>query len=151
MGKKRILVIDDESKFTNLLRLNLEKTGKYEVREVNQGRKGAAAAREFKPDLIILDVIMPDLAGGEVAEKIKADPNLRNVPIIFLTASVAKKEIGEDGGMRGGLFFVPKPITMAKLEACIEKFLPPSPPEPQAADSDASKGEAAPPQSDKQA
>lgn len=132
MEKKRILIIDDEATFTRMVRLNLEKTGKYEVREENRGRRGAAAAREFKPHLIFLDVIMPDADGGEVAAHIQADTRLKNVPIVFLTATVSKREVGDTGGTRGGLYFLAKPVTLEQLEACIARHLPepPQPPPP---------------------
>lgn len=137
MEKKRILIIDDEATFTRMVRLNLEKTGKYEVREENRGRRGAAAAREFKPHLIFLDVIMPDVDGGEVAAHIQSDHRLKNVPIVFLTATVSKREVGDAGAMRGGLFFLAKPVTLEQLEACIAHHLPdvaaapPTPPAPE--------------------
>lgn len=142
MEKKRILVIDDETTFTKMLRLNLEKTGKYEVREENRGRRGAAAAREFKPHLIFLDVIMPDVDGGEVAALIQSDPRFKDVPIVFLTATVSKREVGTTGTTRGGLFFLAKPVTTEQLVECIEKHLPPEPPPAESA----AGGEPSPPQ-----
>lgn len=119
MGKKRILLIDDEVSFTRMLRLNLEKTGAYEVREENKGARGLAAAREFKPDLILLDVIMPDADGGDVASQIKADQSLKDTPIVFLTAVVTKKE----EGMVGGHPFIAKPVGAKELVECIERNL----------------------------
>ena len=119
MTKKRILLIDDEPGFTRMLRLNLEKTGAYEVREENRGAQGLATASEFKPDLILLDVIMPDADGGDVAARIKADKNLKDVPIVFLTAVVTKKE----EGMIGGRPFIAKPASVKDVIACIEKHL----------------------------
>ncbi|MEI7732232.1 MAG: response regulator [Verrucomicrobiota bacterium] len=130
--KKRILVVDDETTFTRMVRLNLEKAGPYEVREENRGRRAAATAREFKPHLILLDVIMPDVDGGEVAALIQADPNLKNIPVVFLTATVSKREVGEAGTQRGGLFFLAKPVTLDQLVDCIEKHLKKT--EPEAAD-----------------
>jgi CheY-like chemotaxis protein len=124
MEKKRILVIDDETTFTKMVRLNLEKTGRYEVREEHRGRRAAAVAREFKPHLIFLDVIMPDVDGGEVAALIQADFRLKDVPIVFLTATISKREVGDTGGLRGGLFFLAKPVTTEQLETCIAKHLP---------------------------
>src|SRR2546423_5120830 len=59
MSKRRILVVDDETSITRLLKLNLEQTGSYEVREENLGARVLEAAREFKPDLVLLDVMMP--------------------------------------------------------------------------------------------
>ncbi len=119
MAKKRILLIDDEPSFTRMLRLNLEKAGGYEVREENRGSQGLATAREFKPDLILLDVIMPDADGGEVAAQIKADRNLKDTPIVFLTAVVSKKE----EGLIGGRPFLAKPVGVKEVIDCIERHL----------------------------
>jgi CheY-like chemotaxis protein len=141
MEKRRILVIDDETTFTKMVRLNLEKTGRYEVREENRGRRAAAAARDFKPHLIFLDVIMPDVDGGEVAALIQADPRLKDVPIVFLTATVSKREVGETGSTRGGLYFLAKPVNTEQLEACIAKHLP----EPDPAEAPPSTTENPPP------
>ncbi len=117
--KKRILLIDDEPSFTRMLKLNLEETGAYEVRTENRGKQGLAAAREFKPDLILLDVIMPGMDGGDVASEIQTDENLKNAPIVFLTA-VAKKK---DAGIIGGRPFIAKPVTVKEVIDCIEKNL----------------------------
>ena len=80
MNKKRILVIDDEPSITRLLKLNLEQTDHYEVREENDSTRALDAAREFKPDLVISDVMMPEVGGGEVAAQLREDPALRRVP-----------------------------------------------------------------------
>ena len=93
MTKKKILVVDDEASITRLLKLNLEKTGAYSVRTENEGIKTVEAAREFKPDLILLDVMMPDIDGGDVAAKLQADGLLNDVPLVFLTAAVKKEEL----------------------------------------------------------
>src|SRR5919109_851520 len=65
--KPRILIVDDEPAFTRLVKLALEQDGYYEVQEENHGRHALAAALEFRPDLVLLDVIMPDMGGAEVA------------------------------------------------------------------------------------
>ena len=88
--KKKILVVDDETSITRLLKLNLEGTDKYVVREENEGARAVAAAQEFKPDLVLLDVMMPDADGGDVAAGIRGHGELKNVPIVFLTAAVRK-------------------------------------------------------------
>ena len=119
MGKKRILVIDDETSFTRMLKLNLEETGAYEVRQENSAAQGLAAAKEFKPDLILLDVIMPDMDGGQVASQIKADEKTENTPIVFLTATVRKKE----QGIIAGHPFIGKPASMKEVIDRIEKSL----------------------------
>jgi len=119
MGKRRILLVDDEPSFTRILKLCLEKTGSYEVREENVGRMAVATARQFKPDLILLDVVMPDIDGGEVASSIVADQNLKDTPIVFLTAAVAKDE----EGVISGYPFISKPVNAEEVIECIEKRL----------------------------
>ncbi|HMJ66728.1 MAG TPA: response regulator, partial [Candidatus Binatia bacterium] len=108
MVKKKILVVDDEASITRLLKLNLEKTGAYVVRTENEGTKTVEVAREFKPDLILLDVMMPDIDGGDVAAHLQADGLLRSVPIVFLTAAVKKEELDTKGGMIGGFAYIAK-------------------------------------------
>ena len=123
MLPKKILVVDDETTITRLLKLNLEKTGAYLVREENRGAKAYAAAREFKPDLILLDVMMPDLDGGEVAAQLQADPLMKGIPIIFLTAAVKKEELSARDGFIGGFPYIAKPLDAKGVQAQIEKQL----------------------------
>src|SRR2546422_3315981 len=93
MKKKRILIIDDEASFTRLLNLNLGCTGKYAVRAENNPPEGLAAVREFHPDLILLDVMMPQMDGGTLAAQLQSDSRFRQIPIVFLTAAVRKDEV----------------------------------------------------------
>lgn len=131
MEKKRILIIDDEATFTRMVRLNLEKTGAFEVREEHKATYAVAAAREFKPDLILLDVIMPTMDGGDVAAHIQNDRHLRGTPIIFLTATVSPRESGPGGFNSGGSLFLSKPVTVENLIKCInENLKKTTPPEP---------------------
>ncbi len=125
MEKKKILIVDDEVAFTRNIKLNLEKTGKYEVYTENKGRKVIATLKDCKADLILLDVLMPDMDGGAVASRIKADPIFKDIPIVFLTATVSKRESGAKGTERGGLFFLAKPVTLDQLIDCIEHHLQP--------------------------
>jgi len=121
MGKKRILIIDDEELFTKLVKLNLEKTGKYEVRAENKGAQGLAAAREFKPDLILLDILMEDMEGSEVAAQLKNNADTVDIPVVFLTAVVKKEELASGCEVIGGHPFIAKPVSTNELIACIEK------------------------------
>lgn len=121
MEKKKILIIDDEEDFTKIVKLNLEETGKYEVRTENRGSNGFPAAKEFKPDLILLDILMPDMGGGEVAYRLKEDKSVKNIPIVFLTAVVTKEETTSHGGIIGGHPFIAKPVNAEKLIDCIEE------------------------------
>src|SRR5215217_1103777 len=123
MNKRRILIVDDESGFTRLLKLTLERTGRYEVLEENDGTKAWLLAREFKPNIIFLDIVMPKIDGGDVAQQIRSDPMLSHVPIIFLTALVSQKEGGQEFG---GYPFLAKPVSVDAIVNCIEQHLGPA-------------------------
>ena len=120
MDKKRIFIVDDESGFTRLLKLTLEKSGHYEVLEENDGTKAWLKAREFKPDIIFLDIVMPKIDGGDVAQQIRSDPLLAKVPIIFLTAIVSPNETKRD---IGGYPFLAKPVSLDGITRCIAEHL----------------------------
>ena len=119
MDQKRILIVDDEPAMTRMIRLNLEMTKRYQVREENQALHALATAREFKPDLILLDVIMPGVDGGELARRIKTDAALSHVPVIFLTGTVTKKEAAE-GAVTAGYPLLSKPVSLKSLVECME-------------------------------
>ena len=120
--KKRILLVDDEPGFTRMMKLNLEQNGAYEVKIENDGGRVLQTARAFRPDLIFLDVIMPDIDGGQVAANLRSDPTLRNTPIVFLTAVVSRNEVIAHGDYIGGQTFLAKPVTVADMLQTIEKF-----------------------------
>ena len=122
MAKKRILIVDDEKSLTNLLKLNLEETGQYEVRVENWPEDAIQAAREFKPDLVLLDIIMPRLPGGNVAAQIDSDPQLAGTPIVFLTAAVRKHQVEENEGIISGRPCLAKPATLDEVIAMVEKY-----------------------------
>ena len=121
--KKRIFVIDDEPDFTGLLKLSIESMGYYSVGEENDARGALASARMFDPDLIILDIMMPDLDGSEVASQVRNDPVLRHIPIVFLTALVNDDEAPAGLCQSGGNTFLPKNSSVDKLIDCIEQKL----------------------------
>src|SRR3982750_3121488 len=102
MQRKRILLVDDEASLTRLLKLQLEQTNNFDVRIANWAEDALPIAREFQPDLVLLDVIMPRFVGGDVAAFLRADERLRNVPILFLTAAVSKRRVEEHDGMISG-------------------------------------------------
>lgn len=122
MGKLRVLLIDDEVPFTRLLKANLEATGRYEARIENRGAYGLAAAQIWQPDIILLDIIMPDCDGSQLAAEIQGDPQLKRTPVIFLTAIVSKGETISTGGTIGGNAFLAKPVTVDEVIACLEKY-----------------------------
>ncbi len=117
---KKVLLIDDEVAFTQLVKLNLEKTGKYEVRVENHGAMGLPSAIEFKPDVIFLDIVMPDTDGSDVALQLSENGVTRNIPIVFLTAIVEKEEVDDNNNVIGGRKFLAKPVKLEDLMKCID-------------------------------
>lgn len=91
MQEKEILVIDDDIIAQNMLKTTLSKAG-YSVIIASNGEEGINKAKEEPPSLIVLDIMMPGLDGGEVARLLKDDPKTKHVPIIFLSALISKKE-----------------------------------------------------------
>ncbi len=117
--KPKILIVDDEEGFTRLTKLTLTD---YEIQEENNSGRALQTARSFEPDLILLDVMMPDFDGGDVAAQIRSDAKLKDVPIVFLTAIVTEKET-TTRPILGGYPFISKPITPERLAENIEKHL----------------------------
>jgi CheY-like chemotaxis protein len=113
--KKRILIVDDEDSFVKLVKLNLEYTGEYEVLGETKGARALAAAREFRPDFILLDIVMPDMDGGEIAQQLKDDKELKDIPVGFLTALVSDREVTQNGDSIAGRPFLAKPVTVGQL------------------------------------
>jgi CheY-like chemotaxis protein len=109
--------------FTNVVKLTLEAKENYEVCVENDSRQAIATARKFWPDIIVLDVVMPKLDGGEVHTQLMADPILKHIPIIFLTAIVRQKEVDEHKGMIGGSFYIAKPVSADGLVGAIEEHI----------------------------
>src|SRR5947209_5958978 len=122
MAKKRILLVDDEKSFTTLLKLNLEETGDYDVRVENWPEDALNAAKEFKPDLVLLDIIMPRMPGGNVAAQLTDDPELKDTPIVFLTAAVRKDRVDENEGIICERPCLTKPATVESVINTIEKY-----------------------------
>jgi len=121
MDKKRILIIDDEEGFCNLVKKNIEKTGEFEVQIAINGEDGIRLAREIKPDLILLDLVMPEMDGADVATQIKIEKGIENTPIVFLTAIVREEEASSQAGLTRGYSLLAKTVTVGELIACIKK------------------------------
>jgi len=121
--KARILIIDDSRDFTYSAKRALERTRRYSVWEENDPAKAHQTAQRVKPDLILLDIAMPETDGGEVAARIEADPALHRTPVVFLTALVTKAE-AKSGLRIQGYPFLAKPISIPDLVAGIEQYLP---------------------------
>lgn len=121
--RPRILLIDDEIDFTRLLKTNLEESAGYDVAVENNPAEALATARRVHPDFIVLDVIMPGDGGGAVAAEMERDPDLRRVPLTFLTAAIRRDEVGGAARVIGGRVFMAKPVRVADLVHHIEHRL----------------------------
>ena len=122
--RTKILVVDDDLEATRMLKFGLEVAGGYEVREENDSRCALTVAREFRPDLIVLDVCMPEMDGTELALRFRHDRLFHTTPIVFLTSILSREEAGAAGLARGGTHFMAKPINLRELMAHIETAVP---------------------------
>ena len=105
---------------TRMLKRSLEATGRFEVTTVNHAPDAFSTCQEIQPDLVLLDVMMPEMDGGDVAALIREDYELQQTPIIFLTAVVTREDVSETGGEISGNTFLAKPIKTAELIVAIE-------------------------------
>ena len=117
----RVLVIDDEAPIRLLCRVNLE-AEKMEVLEAADGRTGLDLAREERPDVILLDVMMPGLDGWRVAEELLDDPRTKSIPIVFLTARAELRDRAR-GIDLGGVDYVTKPFNPVELAPLVRDLL----------------------------
>jgi CheY-like chemotaxis protein len=124
--KTRILIVDDLKAATAMWRTLLERTGVYAVKEENRSALAVRTAREFHPDLIVLDVNMPELDGSDVARALAREHTLRTTPIVFMTSLISEEEAAQ-GKKIEGYPCVAKPGTIAGLIETIEKHLTPAP------------------------
>ena len=122
-ARTSILIVDNNRDFTRSAKLALERTGRYLVCEENDSTKAHQTAQSVQPDLILLDIAMPETDGGEVAAQIQSDPALHRIPIVFLTALVTQAE-GRSGLRIQGHPFLAKPIGLPELIKGIEENLP---------------------------
>src|SRR6266567_4449654 len=121
--KKHILIVDDEPDFTHLIRCSLETDGYYEVYEENDANRAVTTAREVDPDLILLDVMMPDLDGSDVAARLREDRRFAHTPIIFLTALANGHQSSLGKAKPTGQIYLPKNSSTEQLIDCIEERL----------------------------
>ncbi len=121
--KPRILIVDNDSRFARGARLFLDRTGKYVACSVIDPRRALESARSFKPDLVLVDLIMPQEDGPEVAAQLEADWALHGVPIVFLTSLITAEE-AKDGRRVYGHRILPKPASSSELIELVDQNLP---------------------------
>ena len=118
---KRILVVDDDENILNLERTILEQKG-FEVTSAEGGTEALKLLGEKTFDLVLLDVMMPEVDGFTVCRKIKEDPRLKDVPVIFLTAKGGGEALAE-GFESGAIMYINKPFTANKLLTIVNTML----------------------------
>ncbi|MBU1853366.1 MAG: response regulator [Candidatus Omnitrophica bacterium] len=122
MGKKRILIIDDEKDFCSIVKMNLENTGDFELSVATNGKKGLELAKKLKPDLILLDIHMPGMDGFEVLEKLKKNLDTIEIPVVILSALKDEETKLKAAGLYDDLY-ITKPIDAINLKAKILEVL----------------------------
>jgi len=132
MDKKKILVVDDEKDVLFMLEKRLTAEG-YSVIIATNGTNALQLAKSKCPDLIILDLVMPGIDGGAVAEKLKEDIRTKAIPVIFLTALLSRSEEYKDDHMIAGNITFAKPFDAGELLDQIKRLLPEEETEPQVA------------------
>jgi DNA-binding response OmpR family regulator len=119
---KKILVVDDDKVFLRLVEYDLTKNG-FDVITAPDGEMGILLAKTQKPDLILLDINMPDIEGGDVATMLEDNPQTQDIPIIFVTALLTKQEEIKRQNMMGKHSFFSKPYKLERLLEEIDKFI----------------------------
>lgn len=122
MNKNKILIIDDERDFCMTVKKNLELSGKFEVVAETSAKKGLHLANELMPDLIILDIMMPEMDGFKVLEKLKNNKDTISIPVIMLTAKADEASMVKSAQLYNEGYIV-KPISAEDLEAKISEVL----------------------------
>jgi DNA-binding response OmpR family regulator len=121
-GKRRVLIVDDDPGIVELLTDVLTEGGKFECRAVNNGFEAGKQANEYHPDLIILDIMLPDINGKAVCEAIRRDPNLTDIKIICISGMVEEDKISELMAA-GADSFMHKPLDIDALKTKIADLL----------------------------
>ncbi|MBU1090570.1 MAG: response regulator [Candidatus Omnitrophica bacterium] len=122
MEKKKVMLVDDEEDFLRLTKLNLEETGKYEVLTLSSAKDLISVLHSFKPEIIILDLLMPKIGGIEACQMLNDDPVGQRIPLIILSALY--KDVDKLKAYKlGVLDYIVKPVETDVLISKIEKVL----------------------------
>ena len=113
-GKRKILLVDDDEELVELISDVLDRDGRFEVRTVNNGFDAGMMVKEYRPDLIVLDVMLPDINGKEVCQRVRSDKTMDEVRIICISGMVEDDKIA-DLRAAGADDFMHKPFEVEKL------------------------------------
>ena len=116
-GKRKVLIVDDDEELVELLVDVFERDKRFDIRTANNGFDAGMTVKEFRPDLVVLDVMLPDINGKEVCQKIRSDKSLEKVRVICISGMVEQDKI-EDLKVAGANEFLQKPFTVDSLLDC---------------------------------
>lgn len=113
-GKKKLLIVDDEQDLVDLMADAFSRDGRFEIRTANNGFDAGMAVKEFRPDIVVLDVMLPDINGKEVCQRVRSDSTLDSVKIICISGMIEQDRVG-DLRVAGANDFLQKPFTVDRL------------------------------------
>jgi excisionase family DNA binding protein len=121
-GKKKVLVVDDDAEIVELISDILTRDGRFDIRTASSGYEAGMATQQFRPDLILLDYMLPDVNGNVVCQTIRSNPEFENTRIIIVSGVIKQEEI--DQLLRSGAEnFIRKPFTIAELTEKVDSAL----------------------------
>jgi DNA-binding response OmpR family regulator len=126
--RRRILIVDDDPRLLHVVSMYLKIEG-FEVDAELDGAEGLRALERARPDLVILDVMMPGIDGLELCRRIKTDPRTRSIPVLMFTALSSDDDV-ESGRAAGADRFINKPFSLVGLATVIRSYLAEAPPVP---------------------
>lgn len=113
-GKKKLLIVDDDQDLVELMSDAFERDGRFEIRTANNGFAAGMGVKEFRPDIVVLDVMLPDINGKEVCQRVRSDKTLDSVKIICISGMIEAEKVG-DLRAAGADDFLQKPFTVDRL------------------------------------
>ncbi len=119
----KIMIVDDDTDVLALMKMKLEKTGRFTVFTMSDGSKAVAAAVSESPNLIILDIDMPIMTGGEIAETLADDDRTAAIPVVFFSSLIPKSEAAQGPKVIGGRTMVSKYTPIPKLIEVIDSLV----------------------------
>jgi DNA-binding response OmpR family regulator len=119
-SRRRILLVDDDQELVDLLRDTFERDGRFEVHTANNGFDAGMKVKELRPDLVVLDVMLPDINGKEVCQRVRSDESLDSVKIICISGMVEQDKV-EELRAAGANDFLQKPFAVERLldQVCV--------------------------------
>jgi len=115
----KILIVDDSEIDLEILQAQLEGLGFQNIIKCSDSRDANRLARQHRPDLIFLDIMMPELSGGDVRERLRANPETKEIPVIFASSIITKEEQKSFGHLSGGEILIAKPYSTEEISKAI--------------------------------